>query len=114
MTAFKITLQVLCAIGLFFVVALFLWSALLIWAKPTYSQTADERAAGLEALAASYRALYTTPTTHLGPAVLRLDRPWIAERMPIAVHYPPTNDPQILPPHRFDHDYAGTVLLTRV
>jgi hypothetical protein len=79
---------------------------------PNEDDDAQARAAGLAALRAAFQSL--SPHTHLGPAVLHIGRPWKAERMPIAVHYPPTYDPNILPPARFDHEYNGTMFVNRV
>jgi hypothetical protein len=128
MTAFKITLQVLSAIALFFVAMAAFFVALALFdnyyqtkcwwcddpiVPKAHAQTAEERAAGMDALRAAFNGLATTPTTHLGPAVLHLNRPWEAERMPIKVHYEPIYDARIMPPREFDHAYDGTILITR-
>jgi hypothetical protein len=72
----------------------------------------EERAAGMEALRAAFASVNSA--ARLGPAVLHLSRPWEAERMPIAVRYEPIYDARILPPKEFDHDYNGTIFLSRV
>jgi len=84
--------------------------------KPTsegeQAQSAEERAAGLDALRAALSSL-NSGNAHLGPAVLHPYNPWQAERMPIAVKYEPIYDWRIMPPKEFDHEFNGTIIVNR-
>jgi hypothetical protein len=90
----------------------FCWATLCEW-RDEGGIDDEERAAGMEALRAAYSQLATKPTTHLGPAVLTIGRPWEAERMPIKEHYEPIYDARIMPPREFDHEYPGAIFINR-